>query len=138
MVTDFSRMDLFCRINVQSEKTFQEFVEFVARCVGGTNHLNDVRSKTLDISVFENDDFDAKLSNMGDDRWLHFRYTLEIDPIEDVVVGDYVAAIAVLLQALWSSCLDAVACCDFENQLPQNVRRLKWAKGHQSDKEGAA
>lgn len=138
MVADLSKMDLFCRINVQSELSFQQFVASMARCVGGTNHMNDVRGKTLDISVFENDDFDAKLSKRGEDRWLHFRYTLEIDPIEGVSAGDYVAAIAALLQTLWSSCMDAVASCGFEDQLPRNVRRLKWAMVHQPDKGGAS
>jgi hypothetical protein len=128
MIIECDNMDLFCRINAQAETPFQEFVEFIARCVGGSSHLNAVRGKTLDISVFENDDFDTKLSSTGNDRWLHFRYTLEIDPIEGISPGDYVAAIATLLKLLWSSQMDAVASCDFEEQLPRNVRRLKWTK----------
>jgi hypothetical protein len=126
MEADFESTDLFCRVNVQAEVPFQEFVSFIARCAGGSAHMNAVRGKMLDISVFENDDFDAKLSNTGKDRWLHFRYTLEIDPIEGVSPRDYVAAVGSLLKALWSSGMDAVASCDFEEQLPRNVRRLKW------------
>jgi hypothetical protein len=127
MAPDSEITDLFCRVNVQAEMPFQEFVSFIARCTGGSSHMNAVKGKALDISVFENDDFEAKLSNTGDDRWLHFRYTLEIDPIEGVSSENYVAAIGCLLQALWSSGMDAVASCYFEEKLPRNVRRLKWA-----------
>jgi hypothetical protein len=59
---------------------------------------------------------------------LYFRYTLEIDPTREVALEDYVAAIATLLESLWSSGMDAVAACDFEEKLPRNVRRLKWAR----------
>ncbi len=120
-------MDLFCRINVQSELPFREFVAFIARCAGGSGRMNAVTSKSLDISVFENDDFDADKSRAGKDRWLHFRYTLEVDPLAGVPPSDYVAAVGALLEAHWSACSEAVAACDFEDRLPRNVRRSKWA-----------
>jgi hypothetical protein len=120
--------DLFCRMNVQSRMPFQEFVAFIAGCAGGSSHMNAIRAKALDISVFENDDFDADMSQVGEDRWLHFKYTMEVDPIEGVSRRAYVSAIGALLNSLWSSRMDAVASCDFEDQLPRNVRRLKWAR----------
>jgi hypothetical protein len=89
--------------------------------------MNSVRSDKLDISVDDNDVFNAEKARKGKDRWLYFRYTLEIDPIESVSASDYVAAIGILLKSLWSSRMDAVASCDFEDRLPRNVRRLKWA-----------
>lgn len=120
-------VDLFCRINVQAEIPFQDFVAAVARCASGSSHMNVVRTRALDISVFENDDYDADMSHTGKDRWLHFRYRLEIDPIEGASPTDYVAAIGALLNSLWSFRMDAVAACEFEDRLPRNVRRLKWA-----------
>jgi hypothetical protein len=128
MEPNFDSTDLFCRINVQTEMPFQEFVAFITRCAGGSSHMNAVTAKTLDISVFENDDFDADKARIGKDRWLYFRYTLEIDPIKSVSPGGYVAAIGALLKSLWSSGMDAVASCDFEEQLPRNVRRLEWTR----------
>ena len=128
MEPGFNSTDLFCRINVQAEMPFQEFVAFIARCACGPSRMNAVRGKTLDISVFENDDFDTELSHTGKDRWLYFRYTLEVDPVAGVAPKDYVAAIGALLKSLWSSRMDAVASCDFEEQLPRNLRRLKWAR----------
>jgi hypothetical protein len=122
-------MDLFCRINVQTEMPHQEFVTFIARCVGGSSRLSSVRSQALDISVDENDVFDADKSQTGKDRWLDFRYTLEVDPAEGVALPEYVAAIGALLKALWSSCMEAVASCDFEDHLPRNERRSRWATG---------
>ena len=80
----------------------------------------------LDISVFENDDYDDEKSHTGTDRWLHFKYTLEIDPIEGVSPSDYVAAIGALLKLLWSSGMQAVAVCNFEERMPRNIGRLKW------------
>jgi hypothetical protein len=127
MEPDLGGLDLFCRINVQAEMPFQEFVAFVARCAGGSGRMNAVRARALDISVFENDDFDPEKSHTGEDRWLHFRYTLEVDPAEGAAAGDYVAAVNALLQSLWSSCSDAVAACDFEEYLLRNERRARWA-----------
>jgi len=46
--------------------------------------MNSVRSRALDISIDENDVFDADKSHTGKDRWLYFRYTLEVDPVEGV------------------------------------------------------
>jgi hypothetical protein len=126
MQPDFDGVDLFCRINIQADMSHQEFVGFIARCVGGPGDMNSVRSRTLDISVDDNDSFDAEKSHIGKDRWLYFRYTLEIDPVEGVAPKDYIASIASLLRALWSSGMDAVAACDFEDSLPRNERRSKW------------
>jgi hypothetical protein len=133
---EFDSMDLFCRINVQAEKPFQEFVIFIRRCTGGSGCMNEVRSQLLDISVFENDDFDANKSHTGMERWLYFRYTLEIDPREGVAATDYIAGIGELLKALWSSRMDAVAACEFEDHLPRNRRRLKWGRISQLPGEG--
>jgi len=137
MKTEFDKLELFCRVNVQSEMPHHELVSFIARSVGGVSRMNSVKSDKVDISVDDNDVFDAVKSGRGKDRWLHFRYTLEIDPMEGVSPGDYVAAIGILLTSLWSSRMDAVASCDFEEQLPRNVRRLKWARIPGIDK-GAA
>jgi hypothetical protein len=125
--------NLFCRVNVDSEMTHNEFVSFVARGVGGVARMNSIRNQRLDISVDENDVFDAAQSREGADRWLYFRYTLEIDPVEDVSPSDYVTAIETLLGSLWSSGLDAVASCDFEDRLPRNLRRLRWGQTPTAD-----
>ena len=121
--------NLFCRVNVDSEMPHNEFVSFIARIIiVGVPRMNSVRSEKLDISVDENDALDAAKSREGADRWLYFRYTLEIDPVAGVSPGDYVTAVGSLLESLWSSGIDAVAACDFEEKLPRNVRRLKWDK----------
>ena len=90
--------------------------------------MNSVKSAHLDIAVDDNDEFDSEKANQGNDRWLYFRYTLEIDPIESVAPEDYIVAVGNLLKSLWSSQMDAVAACDFEDQLPQNKRRMKWGE----------
>ena len=78
------------------------------------------------LSGAENDVFDPGKSRTGKDRWLYFRYTLAVDPVEGVSAEEYVESIGVLLKSLWSSCMEAVAACDFEDQLPRNERRAKW------------
>ena len=80
MEPNFDSTDLFCRINVQTEMPFQEFVAFIARCAGGSSRMNAIRAKTLDISVFENDDFVAEMSRAGRDRWLYFSSTVTVSP----------------------------------------------------------
>ncbi len=127
MEPDFKNMDLYCRINVHAEVPFREFVALIARHADGSGFMNEVQSGTLDISIHKNDTFDFLKSHTGHDRWLYFRYTLEINPIAGVSPRDYALAIGRLLKSLWSSGMDGVASCDFEDQLPRNVRRLKWA-----------
>ena len=133
MRTDIDDLDLFCRVNVQSEIPHSEFVSFIAQSVEGVKRLNSITTDKLDISVDDNDVFDAEKSRTGKDRWLYFRYTLEIDPAAGVAPRDYIAAIGDLLKSLWSACMDAVASCDFEEQLPRNVRRLKWTSCEAND-----
>ena len=133
----FDHWEPFCRVNVQSEMPHGDFVSCIARRVGGVRRMNSVHSGTLDISVDDNDVFDPAKARTGKDRWLYFRYTLEIDPGEGVPPGEYVAAVGALLKSLWSSGMDAVASCDFEQHLPQNVRRLNWARIPQSGSIGA-
>ena len=137
MTTDIGQLDLFCRVNVQSEMPHGDFVAFIARCVGGASRMNSITTGTLDISVDDNDVFDEGRSRTGKDRWLYFRYTLEIDPAGGVAPRVYLAAIAALLQAPWSSGMDAVASSDFEHQLPENPRRFTWATTSGSRDENA-
>src|SRR5207249_4594195 len=95
-----------------------------------------VRNEMLDISVFDNDDFDLGKSQQGKDRWLYFRYTLEIDPVVGTAPKDYVASISALLKSLWSSQVDAIGACDFEEYLPRNVRRLELDRTPQTHGTG--
>jgi len=118
--------DLFCRVYVQAGVLHPEMVSLLARAVGGTAHCNSVRSRELDISVDENDIYDPARCMDGKNRWLHFRYTLEIGPVQGVDGREYVAAISRLLSSLWSAGIDAVAASEFEDHLPANVRRLSW------------
>jgi hypothetical protein len=122
--------DLFCRLYLQTDLPHGELVGLLGRCVGGTVHFNSVRSQELDISVDENDLYDPERSGKGNDRWLYFRYTLEITPSQSADSREYVAAISRLLSSLWSAGIDAVAASEFEEQLPTNVRRLNWQKDH--------
>lgn len=128
MVPNRDQFDLFCRVNVQTEMAHSDFVSFIAQRVGGGSRMNSIKSDKLDISVDDNDVFDAEKSRTGKDRWLFFRYTLEIDPVAGIAPETYVAAIGELLKSLWSAGMDAVAASEFEEKLPRNVRRLKWAK----------
>jgi hypothetical protein len=118
-------IDLFCRINVQADMPYSAFVVLVARCASGARHANLVSSKNLDISVDENDIFDAEKSKQGAKRWLYYPYTLEIDAPAKTSQDSYVAAVGSLLQSLWSCNLDAVASCEFESSLPRKEQRTK-------------
>jgi hypothetical protein len=133
MKTSCDNAELFCRVNLQSEMSHKDLVSFIASSVRGVSRMNSVKSDKLDISVDENDVFDAQKSQRGKDRWLYFRHTLEIDPVEGASPKDYVAAIGTLLESLWSSRMDAVASCDFEDLLPRNVRRLQWSRAPHAD-----
>jgi hypothetical protein len=118
--------DLFCRVNIQSELPHNDFVNLIADCVGGQKRWNSVTSDSLDISVDSNDVYDAGKCRAGKDRWLYFKYTLEIDPIGDVSSQRYVESIAAFLETLWAKRIEAVASCEFEELLPRNFRRMNW------------
>lgn len=97
--------DLFCRINVQTDMPHHELVAILAHALGGTSHGNVVKNRLLNISVDDNDVFDPEKSHTGKDRWLHFRYTLEVDPVKGISPAEYVAAIGALLERFWASCM---------------------------------
>jgi len=126
MKTNLDKSNLFCRINIQSAIPHNEFVGFIADCVAGQSRWNSVTNETLDIPVDTNDSYDFEKSRTGKDRWLYFKYTLEIDPIEGVLRQHYIDSIAAFLESLWAKRVEAVASCDFEELLPRNFRRMNW------------
>lgn len=125
--TSAEDIDLYCGIYANSELPHAAFIDFVALRVGGDLVRREVRNESLDISVMRNDTFDPALAATGPDRWLYFPYRLEIDPVAGVSFASYVEAVAGLLTSLWAAEVDAVAACEFEDDLPRNERRLAWA-----------
>lgn len=119
-------MDRFCRIFVNSELDYWDFVDLIDAAIGATRHGYFVSNDCMDLWVYRNDTYNPDLIGIGDKRWLSFRYTLEIEPSVGVNFTEYVWSVNTLLQTLWSGNIDAVAACEFEDLLAVNERRKSW------------
>jgi len=126
VTTNGSTPDLFCRVMAQSELPFKAFCARVGEIVGGRVARNGVTSSRVELFVDENDSYDPALCHRGPDRWLRFRYTLEITPAPGTEPDHYIAAVGQLLKGLWSEGIPAVGACEFETRLPVNPDRAQW------------
>jgi hypothetical protein len=126
MKTTLEEAKLFCRIFIQSDLPQPEFVGLVVDCIGGQRRSNSVTSESLDILIDENDSYDLQKAHIGEDRWLFFKYSLEIDPMGNVSRIDYLKSLSNFVESLWKRGIEAVAACDFEELLPRNLQRQNW------------
>lgn len=79
----------------------------------------DNRFKFNGIGIKKNDDFNESLRFEKQDGFLYSRYYIEIEPIGDIKQEQYILSVSMLLENLWALGYEAVAACDFENELPR-------------------
>ncbi len=115
----------FCRIYVDSDLVFEKFVAMLANLSGVVSDFSLITTQCLDIGVQENDEYDSQKCSQKPDRWLFFKYMLEIDPVSGKLDENYISEIRKLLTSIWSNGMDAVAASEFEEMLPLNPNRKK-------------
>jgi hypothetical protein len=116
----------YCKVYVNGAVRPEDLTLLLLGAFGGERdtRLRHIRSPVVQIDVCRNDGRVSPGVALGEhERFLHFPHCLDVDAPVDVPHADYVAAVAKLLQALWGAGLEAVAACDFEDDLPRHGGR---------------
>lgn len=114
--------DLYCKVYVDSRNEGGDLLAFIAGTVKGNISLRTVGNDLFEVAVFKNEDYDKnRTTEVG--GFVFFPYYLEIEPVDESAVSseEYKSLIGDLLEALWGTGADAVAACDFEDELPKKV-----------------
>ena len=107
----------WCVIYVDASVTDTQLARTIAELLGGSCENRCVSTRTLELDVESNDDFDAKARVVRPDGFLHFRYRIEME-YPDSMSSEVRDVVATLLTRLWAIGIPAVAACDFEEDLP--------------------
>ena len=84
--------------------------------VQGEVSLRSIESKTMEIDVMENDEYDKNKASQ-EDGFVYYPYYLEIDAVGGINSSTYIETISSMLEELRNSCANAIASCDFEDRL---------------------
>jgi hypothetical protein len=116
------KQDLYCKVYVDCNLGSSDLLTSIADMVKGDISLRTVKNDLLEVSVFSNQDYDKGRSRELE-GFVFYPYYLEIEPADDVTVNSeaYKMSIDNLLKALWYMGADAVAACDFEDELQKKI-----------------
>jgi hypothetical protein len=114
--------DLYCKVYVDSNLESSDFLASIADVIKGNVSLRTVSNDLLEVSVFSNKDYD-RIRSGEVDGFVFYPYYLEIEPIDEVTVNSEVYKMSIdnLLKVLWGMGADAVAACDFEDELQKKI-----------------
>ncbi|MCG8362981.1 MAG: hypothetical protein MJA27_06560 [Pseudanabaenales cyanobacterium] len=111
--------ELYCKTYVKTELSKQELLDRIANIVDGQVNIRTIEAEIMAIDLVENEDYDAEKLNETD-GFIYYPFYLEIDPVIKPSLSrqSYISGISHLLEGLWNELEDAVAACEFEDQLP--------------------
>jgi hypothetical protein len=112
------RQDLYCKIFVNGAPTREDLLQLVARTVGGTIEFHTAIAAGAEIYVAHNDEDDA-LRARDPDGFVFYPHYLDVTAEPGQTPSAQITLVATLLEAFWAAKLDAVAACDFEEELPR-------------------
>lgn len=112
--------DLYCKLYIASNLEKNELLKFIAEIIDGDISIRTVESKTLEVSVIVNEDYDENQSYKDDD-FLHYPYYCEIDPVEKINPSLYKMTISKLVTSLRKREMRTIVACDFEDDLPKFI-----------------
>ncbi|TGV05244.1 1,4-dihydroxy-6-naphthoate synthase [Mesorhizobium sp. M00.F.Ca.ET.186.01.1.1] len=112
--------NLYCKLFIDTDMDNLSLVNLVGQISTGSIQKRVIVNKYSEIYVNQNDDFDETLRGKNGDGFLHARYFLDIEPSLNVEQTEYIACVARLLEGLWKRGCQAVAACDFEEELPNH------------------
>ena len=109
--------DLYCKIFTNGTN-LNSLKEFLSNLFQGIIEMNSMTLDHLIIEVHNNPD--RKEAPRGDENFLHWPVLVEIDAEGTSDEQTLIEECSKLLKRLWSSGIDSVAACDFEESLPQH------------------
>ncbi|GEM_PF-1152498 len=112
--------NLYCKIYVNTVLPKTILTQFIANACHGKVTLRTISSMLFQIDVITNDEANPIMATSPEDGFIYYPYYLEIDPQDSAVEPAlYITAIAKLLLSFWELGANAVAACDFEEELPR-------------------
>jgi hypothetical protein len=116
---------LYCKIFLDCDINQDQLIQLIATLIDGQAEFKTVSNDHCEIDVEKNEDFHDIQRHDYPDGFLYYSYHLDIEPYEEVIFSSYLAVIANLLEQIWSKGYQAVAACDFEEDLPRKGG-YKW------------
>lgn len=117
--------ELYCQIYVDAEISGDELLEKVAQLVGGNVDIDTVCTDNYEIDIKKNEDFNPERRHEEPDGFVYFRYYMDVDALPGQRRSAQIALVTKLLESLWSWGFQAVAACDYEEELPK-AGGYKW------------
>lgn len=112
-------INLFCKIFIDTDDSREEIISFVFASIDGERDKWSVSNKFCNLDLLKNDDFNEFKRTQKPDGFLFSRYYIEMEPNEEIEINSYILYISELLIKLWGSGYQAIAACDFEEELPR-------------------
>ena len=117
--------NLYCKIYLNCDVSRDELIQSIATIVNGKINVSSILTPDCEIDVRKNEDFDENQCYEYPDGFLYYPYYLDIEPTEEIASIFYKQTITRLLEAFWAEKSQAVAACDFEEELPRKGG-YKW------------
>jgi hypothetical protein len=121
--------DLYCKIFVDLTQEYKETENIVALLSQGQKApFGTIHTIFAQIDIRRNDDYKTPIElRSGDpnDSFLYWKFFLDVEPNDETERTPYISGISNLLQAFWRKGINAIAACDFEDELPAKGKQMK-------------
>lgn len=120
-ISDMQKKEvLYSRFYVHYNQSLGELEFLLANILGGRMNFSTVKVGDISISVMRNDDYDeAKVTDIND-GFLSYRYTFEIGQgTNEPNQKTFSQVLGKMLTYFWGNNIPAVACYEFEEDLPE-------------------
>ncbi len=119
----FEDENLYCKMFIDFNGELGDADDLIAKLAKGSMKFKWklIETELAELDVRRNDDYKTPKEHRSKDpkdAFLFWRYYIDIEPKEGTNRAAYVSMIAQLLEALWARGVDAVAACEFEDELP--------------------
>jgi hypothetical protein len=110
----------YSRLYVHAQTTLRELNDFVLRSIDGQMDRSTIVMENINIQVMTNDEFDLSKVDDLKEGFLSYRYTFEIwQSGNESSRIKFSAILSKLLIDLWAHNVPAIACYEFEEDLPE-------------------
>lgn len=110
--------DLYCKIYVNSPLEIEELVGLISDLSEGTaKPFHEIETKLATIDCMVSHSRDDVLAQVSDDGFVFYKFYLDVEPVAGVARREYISHIRSLVLSLEGRGYQAVAACDFEDEL---------------------
>lgn len=111
--------NLHCKIFIDTQTDLRQLTDELERLLEPKLQRTTLDRSHLELDVSRNRDFMPGIDFNHADNFLYSRFYADFEPGEGAHQAEYIACISHLLEALWAQGVNAVASCEFEDELPR-------------------